>query len=102
MTDRTRGLPDFPSEESNRYERTLGPREQPRDRIVDRLRHAWPMYTILGLLLGSWMTALVVVALSSLGWEAFFSVLFFPAIPFLFAVRIWWWSLLYLPRRKDD
>lgn len=95
MSERFRGLPEFPSEESNRYERAMGPRNDPPDRIVDRLRHAWPVYTIFGGLLSLWLLALLATGLSSHGWEAFWVVLSLPLLLLAIAVRVWWWSLIF-------
>ena len=102
MGDPIRGLPEFPSEESSRYEKKLGPRVEPSDRFVDRFRHAWPVYTILGVLLSGWLFALVAIGLSDLGEGPFLTVLFLPLLALIGAIRLWWWSQLFSPCRKDD
>ena len=101
MSERGRGLPEFPSEDAERYERVLGSKEAP-DRFVDRFRHAWPVYTIFGVLLCLWLAALLVTGLSTSGWEAFLVVLSFPLIPLAIAFRVWFWTHVFSRRRKDD
>ena len=101
MSDPLRGLPEFPSEDSNRYERAMNPQNPP-DRFVDRLRHAWPVYTIFGVLICFWLMALLITGLSSSGGEVFWLVLSLPLALFVIGFRIWCWSLFFSPRRKDD
>ncbi len=102
MSDRLRGLPQFPSEDSNRYEREMGPKKHAPDRFVDRFRHAWPVYTIFGVLLCLWLMALLVTGLSSNSWGAFWVVFIVPLIAFLSVIRFWWWSQFFSPHRKND
>jgi hypothetical protein len=66
MSDNLTGLPRFPTEESKSFEETIHQlhhlQDRP-DRLIDRLRHAWPVYTIFGGSLGLWLIALTVVGL---------------------------------------
>ena len=102
MSDPIRDLPSFPSEESNRYERTLGPRVEAPDGFLDRFRHAWHVYTILGALIGAWLTTLAVVGYYDPGWSSFVTVLLVPLGGVLLAVRFLRWSALFSSRREKD
>ena len=102
MGDGVRGLPEFPREESEKYERDRAPAPEP-DRLIDQLRHAWPRYLALGGMLGLWAGALVVVRYSSRGWETFWAVLVVPALLILFIARfIRIFSVLEPPDPRDD
>jgi hypothetical protein len=85
-------LPKYPDQE---HEPGLRRRDDPPDRFIDRLRHAWPVYLIFGGLFALWGSAVVVVAFTKPGSELFFGVLFLPAGAAMFAGR-------WLRRRGRD
>jgi hypothetical protein len=89
MGDNLSSLPQFPGEESRRYEERFRPQDLPPDRIIERLRHAWPTYLIfVGLPLG-YIVLVVVFAVARQDWEILYYLMLAPVV---FAIRIvvWW------------
>ena len=85
MSDNLSGLPRFPTDDSKQYEEALRRQKDRPDRLIDRLRHAWPVYLIIGGLLGLWAMAVTVLALTRPNSAILFLVL---ALPVVAAVRI--------------
>ena len=78
MSDNLNDLPKFPTDDSKQYEEALGQHEDRPDRLIDRLRHAWPVYLIFGGLLGLWAIAVAVLALTGANSALLLLVLVLP------------------------
>jgi hypothetical protein len=92
MSDDLNDLPKYPDQ---KHEPGLRRRDDPPDRFIDRLRHAWPVYLIFGGLFALWGMAVVVLAVARPGSGLFIGVLMLPAVAALRAGRWLRW------RRRD-
>jgi hypothetical protein len=81
--------PKFPGDLSDRLKRP----DEPADRWVDRIRHAWLLYAILAVIVPLWVGSMVavVVFLGSFGWLLAMMIL---TIPLLVYARILQWRII--------
>jgi hypothetical protein len=84
MSDNLNDLPKFPADESRQYDEALRQHKDRLDRPFDWLRHAWPVYLIIGGLLGLWGIAVAVLAMTGSNSAILIGVL----LPLLVGIRI--------------